>query len=309
MYITGVRSALLGLLCAVLFFTAVNMLIKLADHIPHVTIAFFRFGIGMALLGVLLLLRKVNLKVVNARLLLLRGLLGGSAVIIFYITLQKIGIATGVLLGYTFPIFSTIGGVIFLKQFVDGKRIAAIAGALSGIALMVLPHEYSWSGALGWHLIAVLGAMLGGMAVVTIKKLRETDDSSIIFFAQCVIGFALVAIPAGSTSATALGWQDGVLLLGIGLAAALGQLLYTHAFRFVDVAAGSLMGLLVPVLSIQIGVFVFNETITPRKAMGMVVVLIACGCMAYWQGAEKRRESALAEVPANACTNSCRERG
>ncbi|MFC1637003.1 EamA family transporter, partial [Planctomycetota bacterium] len=53
-------------------------------------------------------------------------------------------------------------------------------------------------------------------------------------------------------------------------------LLSTEGYRYVQVATGSLLGMLVPVLNYFLGVVAFDETISWRSVVGSVTVLGAC---------------------------------
>ena len=119
--------------------------------------------------------------------------------------------------------------------------------------------------------------MKAGIAVCLVKQLRYTDSSYAIFFAQCAIGFWLVAIPA-NFQPVEMDWRGGLLLLAIGLAAAGAQLMMTWAFRHVAVSTGSLLGMLVPVINIFLGLILFGEgDVLDRWCVaGIVLVLASC---------------------------------
>ena len=73
-----------------------------------------------------------------------------------------------------------------------------------------------------------------------------------------------------------IGLAGGLLLVAIGVASTVGQLLSTEGFRYVEVARESLLGMLVPVLNYFLGVAVFGETISWQSIIGSAIVLGSC---------------------------------
>ena len=67
-----------------------------------------------------------------------------------------------------------------------------------GIWLVVNPGTIASIGV--EELLALLGGVLSGVAVVAIKKLRETDSPYIIYLAQCVFGLLVVGWPTVTSS-------------------------------------------------------------------------------------------------------------
>jgi drug/metabolite transporter (DMT)-like permease len=126
-----------------------------------------------------------------------------------------------------------------------------------------------------WYLVAVVGSVLSGLAVVAVRKLTETDSSPVIFLAQSLVGFWIVFVPAlGRPSLLTV--PMAALLLGIGLTAAVAQLLMTWSYRTLDSATGSLLSVLTPVLSVLFGVTLFHEPLGPLQAAGSLLMILSC---------------------------------
>jgi drug/metabolite transporter (DMT)-like permease len=259
-------------------FCLMSGLVRYASGIDPYKTTLFRFIVGLAMLGTAALLGRITLKFNNGPLLLLRGLTGGVAILIFFFSISKLGVGKGTVLIYSFPIFGSIFSSIFLKEKIGAIRLGAILMAFAGIYLLAADNGQGLSlvGVLGtYELLAILGAMLGGVALVAIKKLHDTDSSYAIFFAQCVIGLWIVIVPANMVSCS-IGISGGLLLVAIGVASTVGQLLSTEGLRYVQVATGSLLGMLVPVLNYFLGVIAFGEVISWRSIVGSATVLGSC---------------------------------
>lgn len=261
-----------------LAFCVMAGLVRYAETIDSYKTSLFRFVIGLALLGVAALWGKIELKFVHGPFLFLRGFFGGIAVFLFYLSIIKLGVGKGTVLSYTYPIFASIFGVIFLKEKIGIYKWIAILAALAGIYLLAVKPNSSFSSgyALGkYEMLSVLGAVLAGIAVVLVRHLHLTDSTYAIFFSQCAVGLWLVIIPANLVPLT-LGYAGGVLLLCIGISATVAQLLMTESYRYLSVTVGSLLALLVPVLNMFIGVFLFRESLSLRSIIGALIVILAC---------------------------------
>jgi drug/metabolite transporter (DMT)-like permease len=277
---TGGRA--LGLAAMVLssvLFSAMSLGIRLAAGADSFLTSFIRFAVGAAVVGSLALAGRVRLTFVNVPLHLLRGLTGAVAVYTSFLAIEKLGIARGSVLSYTFPLFAAIGGAIFLKERVRPLGWIALVASIGGVALMRW-GELAASGPAGpstalWYGLVLAGSVAAGFAVVCIRRLTVTDSAPAIFMGQSLVGFWLALVPAMSRPAV-FGLPLALILLGIGLLASAAQLLMTWSYGRVDVATGSLLSMLTPVVNVGIGVLAFQERFGPLEAVGAAIVLAAC---------------------------------
>ena len=261
-----------------LAFSLMSGLVIYASNIDSFKTTLFRFVIGIGLLGTAALFGKIKLKFVHGPFLFLRGLTGGCAVFLFFLSISKLGVARGTVISFSYPIFASIFGAIFLRERIGFLKAIALTAAFAGIYLLTRDDRGSFSAVMAfgkYEALAILGAVLSGLAVVLVKRLHDTDSTYAIVFAQCVIGLWLVIIPANLAPAS-IGYYGGILLLCIGIAAAIGQLLMTEGYRHVTVTTGSLLGLLVPVLNCFVGILIFHEPISTNAVAGSILVLTSC---------------------------------
>ncbi len=258
-----------------LMFSIMATLVVYAKHIDFFTTALYRFIVGFAILGTLALFRRIKLDYNNSTVLFLRGFLGGISVVLFYLAIVKLGIAKGTAISFTYPVFATIGGMIFLKERVRPLVWVFMFSALVGITLLTYDVHSNMLRVDLWTLLAFAGGVIGGHALVCVKRLTRTDSSYSIYISQCLMGFWLVVIPANLTP-TKVGMWGIVILLAIGVSATLAQLLMNWGFGKLSIPTGSLLGLVTPMCNVFIGILLFGEILGPFELLGVCLVLASC---------------------------------
>lgn len=233
-----------------------------------------RFAVGIVVILLLSISKKYPLRFFNLSWLASRGIFGGIAVCIFFFSINKIGMAKATVLTFTYPVWAALlSPFIFDKPISKGMWVAVIA-ALIGLYMIVIPSGGIESIS-AWDLLALFAGLLSGWAILSIKKLHETDSSRAILFSQCFFGLIFAFIPASREGYTfsALSW---VILLIIGLLAVTAQLQMTHAYKFVGAVEGSLISILNPVINVFLGVLLFKEPLTLRIILGCIIVMTSC---------------------------------
>lgn len=198
----------------------------------------------------------------NRKLLFLRGAVGTVALMCVYYAVTTLPLAEATILQYVHPVFTALLGVLFLKERVQGATMICIALCLFGLGLMVQPNMANsmTEHALPLHsvLIALLGAFGSSIAYVIVRKLSQTEDSSVIIFY-----FPLVALPIS----TMLMWDKFVwpsltitfILVLVGIFTQVGQYGLTKAMQTQEAGKASAYSYVQIVFSTLLGVWIFNE--------------------------------------------------
>ena len=111
-----------------------------------------RFIIGLGLLCSAALFGKIRLNFVHSRLLFIRGVVGGLAIFIFFLSIAKLGVGKGTVFTYSYPIFVSILSVIFLKERIIIRKWVFILIAICGIYILASGkglenvHHYQYAG-------------------------------------------------------------------------------------------------------------------------------------------------------------------
>jgi drug/metabolite transporter (DMT)-like permease len=269
-----------AMIAASALFSVMSVLIRLASDIDPFKTTLFRFVIGMTVLITLALSGKLRLRFSNKRLLTLRGITGGIAVFLFYLSISKIGLAKGTVIVNTYPLFATLGGALLLKERVRPLAWLFILSCLIGMVLINYDPSARSFDVTPWDGLALVGSLLSAVAVIAVRKLSETDTPHAIFMSQCVFGIWIVIIPANIVPVE-IGIVGGLLLLSIGLVATGGQILMTWAYGKIDVSTGSLLSLLMMVFNVILGTVLFHEVQNAFGILGMATIILSCAGIAY----------------------------
>jgi uncharacterized membrane protein len=124
-----------------LFFVGVTGLVRhLGTDMSPIQAAFIRYAFGFVLM-IPVFMRLETLRPSNGilGLYLSRGLLHGIGVSLWFFAMARIPIAEVTALGFTTPIFTTIGAALFLNEKLRIRRIGAVLVAFGGVLFILRP--------------------------------------------------------------------------------------------------------------------------------------------------------------------------
>lgn len=217
-------------LAAAVGFTVVSVLIKAlgATAIDVFQITAVRSLIGLALVAPLLWRRAiVPWKSRHLKIHLLRGVLGGIAVLAGYYAFMRLPLAQVTAISFTVPLFVTVAAALFLGEKVGWRRWSATAAGFLGVLAVARPFQGGFEPAL---LGALVMAVAIAFSVVLLKRFPARESQLAMLFFFLVISGAMAAGPAVAS------WQapDGgewLLLAGVGVSGLAAQALVIRGFR------------------------------------------------------------------------------
>jgi drug/metabolite transporter (DMT)-like permease len=272
----GTAYGIFLMILSVIAFGVMATLVRSMSHVSTYITVFVRFAIGVGLIGMLAMMRQIDLKFVRSPLLLLRGITGTASVALFYLAIVKIGMGKASVYSYSYPLFASLLSAIVLKEKVPISKWLMMFIALIGIVLVSFKFSDNGNWAFGWFdFLAMLSAITNAVSILIVKKLHGTDNSYAIFFAQSIVGFWLFLVPANLPEITGPVTSSYVLIF-IGIASAFAQLLNTEGYRHVSIATGSPFHMLIPIVNVIIGVLVFKEVFSVQEMIGSALVVLAC---------------------------------
>lgn len=266
MFSKGVRYMLLS----TLFFSLMNVCVKMLSHIPAMEVILFRSVISLVMSYAVLHRQQVSVWGNNRGLLVMRGLTGSVALILFFTTLQNLPLATAATIQYMSPIFTTILGVFLVKEKVKPWQWAFFAISFAGI-LVIEGLDTSADSLYVW--MGVLSGVFTGLAYSSIRRLNTREHPLVIVFY-----FPLMALPiAGLYSVfnwvQPQGWDWAILLL-VGLLTQLAQYYMTVAYQAEEISKLANLNYLGIIYALLWGFILFDEHFALETYLGMALVLV-----------------------------------
>lgn len=237
---------------------------------PVMEIVFFRclvagffcwFGIRQA---------KVSWHGNNKKYLIFRGIAGTTALVLFFITIQNIPLASATTIQYLSPIFTATIAVFFLKESVKYLQWFFYAIAFSGV-LMIKSFDPRVS--IFYLVIGVVAAFGSGVAYNIVRKLKDSEHPFVIILYFQLVGL-VVSIPAMFfVWKTPFGW-DWLYLILVGVFSQMGQVFLTNAFSREKAASVAIVVYSGLIYAISIGWIAYGEVQTLWTFMGMCLVVV-----------------------------------
>ncbi len=259
---------------ATLFFAMMNAAVKTLNHLPAIEIAFLRSVVSLALAYGILKFNHVPLPGNNRQALLLRGLFGSTSLVLYFITLQHMPLATAVTLQYLSPIFTAIMGMYMVNERVLKAQWFFFAVAFCGV-LMVQGFDNRVE---PLYLFLGLGsAIAAGLAYNMIRQLKQTEHPLIITFYFPLVSLPITLLLMIGVDFVMPEGTDWLVLLFIGATAQIAQYFMTRAYQADELATVASVKYVGIIYALTFGYFIFGETFSLEAHLGMVVVL--CGVL------------------------------
>ena len=270
----------LWMLLASLLFALMGVCVKLASAVYTTSeIVMYRGLFGVVFLFVISRINNVSLKTAMPMRHLSRGLVGVTALWLWFYTIGKLPLAMANTLNYMSPIW--IAAILFGlnwwhgKSRFDWKLPSAILLSFVGVVLLLQPamHEEQWPIAL----IALGSGMLAALAYLQVRKmgLLGEPETRVVFY------FSLTGALSGAAAGAVdhdwhplFGHGVGLLLL-VGLFASTAQLAMTRAYRLGNPLLTANLSYSGIVFSSLLGVIVWQDKLSWLSWMGISVILIS----------------------------------
>ena len=208
------------------------------------------------------------------------GILGVAASnYLYYLAIQRTNVATAIILQYTAPVW------VLLYTFLRGlqkptlQRIAAVALAVSGIALVIGIFS---SGGFRLDAMGVLASLaaafsfafynIGGHSILA----RYDRWTVLLYVILSASLFWLVVNPPWKIAAAHYSNAQWLFLLAFSLISVLAPFsLYFAGLQHLEPTRAIVVSCLEPVFSIVIAVVALGELLRPLQTLGIVLVLVA----------------------------------
>lgn len=270
------RVKLLG---SMLIFGSIAVFVKNIP-LPSAEIALFRALLAIAVIGIVLLLKKTNpVKGVNHKTLLFL-LLSGAAMgfnwILLFEAYRYTTTSVATLCYYFAPVLVTVLCPFLFREKMTAKQIICFTASTVGVVLIVGVSGGGGGDPLTGVLLALGAAVLYATVVLFNKGIRGVDGISRTFLQFCAAALVLtpyVTLTGGFEIAT-INLKGLLFLVAVGIIhSGLAYCLYFSSLRHMPGQEASLLSYADPLLAVILSVTLLAETITVWQIIGGVLIL------------------------------------
>lgn len=257
------------MLLATFFFSLMNVAVKKVSHIPAMEVVFFRCFVAMCIALFLARRLKLNFLGSNRKLLFLRGTFGTIALYAFFLSIQKMPLASAMTIQYLSPIFTTVIAIFLLGESV--RPLQWLFFALSFVGVFVI-KGFDTRVSFVYLLIGITSAFFSGLAYNMVRSLKEKEHLLVV-----VLHFQFIGVVAGFLFSV-FNWQtpngiDWLWLILTGILAHLGQVHLTKSLHSEKVANVTILNYSGILYGLLFGYFLFGEMYSFQTLIGIALVV------------------------------------
>ncbi|MBR0323364.1 MAG: DMT family transporter [Bacteroidales bacterium] len=244
------------------------------------SVLFFRYLIAIPILAVMLKIRRRDFSIEKKDImpLIILGILFALSSITLFSSYHHMdaGIASTIL--FVYPIIVALIMFIFFKEKISSKTIACIAVALVGIALLCKSGEGAVVSTKG--ILFVLGSALSySIYIVMVNKSRIKKMATIkVTLYVLAVGWIIFAVRALASEVLTIPpaekWWLWANIIALSVFPTVISLICTtEAIQYIGSTPTAILGVLEPVTAVFFGIVVFNEVMTTRIVIGLILVI------------------------------------
>ncbi len=258
-----------------------------ADSAPIGQLVFARNFFGLFPVLIMVSLRGelgLAIRTKNPRGHLLRSAIGLSGMVCGFTALYLLPLPDATAISFATPLIVVVLSFFLLSETVRIYRWSAVGVGFLGILVVLSPHlgegEMDNASTFG-SMVGLLGCVFSALAMITVRKLCETERTSTIvtWFAGASTVMALLTFPLGLVLPDQAwvmpdGKTAGLLVL-IGLAGGVGQILLTQSYRYAEASTIAPFDYVNMLWAIIVGWLVFSEVPAGEVIFGALIVIAA----------------------------------
>jgi drug/metabolite transporter (DMT)-like permease len=262
---------------AAFFFSLMTLLVKVAgQRIPGYQIVLARSIISVSITWYLLQRRQIYPWGHKRGLLVFRGAIGFAALLCLFYSLPRLTLAEATVIHYMNPVFVILFAPILLHERLRRIEVVGVAISMGGVILMARPG-FLFGGVEGGLDpivvgVALTGAMMSGIAYLTVRKLKTEHALVTVFYFPLVA--TICAIPLmiafGAVMPTPFEW---FVLLGVGLTTQAAQVYLTKGLQLEPAGRASAISYVQILFAAFWGLTIFGEIPGPISIGGGMLVI------------------------------------
>lgn len=287
--ISSVSAGMVWMVLSGLCFVGVTVSVRyVGTRIPAPEAAFIRYVAGtFLLLPILLQIVRGQLMVRAWYTLLIRGIVHGVGVCLWFFAMARIPIAEVTALSYITPILMTIGAAIFFGEKLYTRRIMAIVFGLLGVFIILRPGFSEIS--IG-QVAQLVTAPLFAASLLLTKKLTSTEQLSVIVATLSII-CSITLFPFALINWVKPDFAELALLSLTGVLATIGHFTLTKALTLAPISVLQPVSFLQLLWATFFGVLLFGESIDGFVVLGGGILVISISYIAHRESVAKNKPS------------------
>jgi S-adenosylmethionine uptake transporter len=285
----------LWMLFAAFVFSLMGACIKLASSLYSTSeIVMYRGGIGMVLMSAVIIYSRDTFKTPFPWHHLWRGILGVTAMWMWFFSISKLPLATGMTLNYMSSIWIAAilcaGALWHRKRQREWGMVAAIAMSFVGVVLLLRPtfHADQWFAGM----VALASGILSALAYLQVRQLGQFGETEarVVFYLSTVgtvTGFLGTLYGGSRVSSNLHGWHahggKGIaLILVIGICASVAQVAMTRAYRLGNTLVTANLQYTGILFSSAWGVLLWGDILNLSAWLGIAIILASGIAATYY---------------------------
>ena len=236
---------------------------------PEVT--FFRFALGLIVVSIFVWKENISLKPFKPSLVIWRGVLNTSAVLLFFTGVEYSSVTNANMLNMTYPLFIFLFAPLLLKE--KSPRIFYLFLALSMVGIYLVIHP-NFSQINKGDLLALGSGVVGAFSVMSLRMARKYDSTTLILFYVMAIGFVInfiIMLPVYKTPHGIVAFYAFVsAVLGV-----IGQIFLTRGYKYVTAKSGGIISTGRIAFATLMGLFIMGETLNFQALIGGLLIVLA----------------------------------
>ena len=276
------------MIVSVLFFSFMDILIKVTDEYDVGQTMFFRAFFGLIPIYFLIPKEKIKdfYKTKNFKLHFYRSFFGAIAMAAIFIGLRNLQLAEVTALAFSAPLWVVIFSMFFLSETIRLKRWIAVGLGFVGTIIISKPGFDNLNFYYIYPIIFCIG--FAGVSIL-IRKLTLVGEPVwlIAFYFSLFSGLGgLITLPLGR-------WimpnpYDFVLLILIGLLGSVANLLLTQSYKLAEVTLTTPLKYLSLVFAIIFGFYFFKEIPTIYTLLGAGLIVVSSAIIFFRENELKK---------------------
>ncbi|MCI5849998.1 MAG: DMT family transporter [Sutterellaceae bacterium] len=267
----------LWMLAASFFFALMGAFVKMgAADFSSLELVGYRSVCGVILLGAWIFATGRTIRTPYLLGHFKRCFIGTFSMSIWFYSLGRLPLATGLTLNYTNPLFmaAIIAFLAFRKK--EGVPWGLVLATITGfVGVVLMLHPTIGTGQTVPALIGLFSGLLATFVGLQIRELARVHEPvwRIVFYFTLfgtVWGFAGHLIVSGPFSPLSL--QSALPLIGIGLSATAAQLCMTQSFGVSNILVASILQYTAIIFAALFGFLFFGDAIAPDELFGIAVI-------------------------------------